>query len=128
MKKTFCAPQNTEVNTLPADVCVFGHFGRLSPAAFHSADGRFDSGVKWWIHVSSIVTYLRKNSFLLLWKSCKQRFDRLWTNVAPTLNTSFSLTNVHVKWWIPCLLLSSTALLSHATSIYDQPKWVCGFF
>ena len=25
----------------------------------------FDSGVKWWIHVSSIVTYLCKNSFLL---------------------------------------------------------------
>ena len=54
-----------EAITSPADFCVFGHFGRLSPAAVHSADCQVDSGVKWWIHVSSIVTYLRKNSFLL---------------------------------------------------------------
>ena len=42
-------------------------------------------------------------------------FDRLWANTAPTLNTAFSLTNVHVKWWINCLLISSTPLLSHKT-------------
>ena len=48
---------------MPADVCVFGRFGRVLPAAVHSADRRFDSGMKWWIHVSSIVTYLHKNSF-----------------------------------------------------------------
>ena len=42
-------------------------FGELSPAAVHSADCRFDSGVKWWImNVSSIVTYLCKKLFLLL--------------------------------------------------------------
>ena len=58
--------------TLPTDGCVFGHFGRLSLAAVHSADCQFDSRVKWWIHVSSIVTYLCKNSFLLHWNSCKQ--------------------------------------------------------
>ena len=57
------ASQNTEAKNLPADVYIFGRFGRLSDAAVHSADCRFDSGVKWWIHVSSIVTYLRKNSF-----------------------------------------------------------------
>ena len=33
------------------------------------------SGVKWWIHVFSIVIYLRKNSFLLPWNSCKQRSE-----------------------------------------------------
>ena len=55
-------------------------------------------------------------------------FDRLWANVSPTLNTAFSLTNVHAKWWIYCLLISSHPLLSHATSIYDQPKWVFGVF
>ena len=49
----------------------------------------------------------------------------VWANAAPTLNTSFLLTNVHAKWWIHCFLISST-LLSYAISIYDQPKRVCG--
>ena len=55
-------------------------------------------------------------------------FDQLWANTAPTLNTAFSLTNVHAKWWIHCHLIFSTPLLSHATSIYDQPKQVCRVF
>ena len=55
-------------------------------------------------------------------------FDWLWVNAAPTLNTAFSLTNVHVKWWIHCLLISSTPLLSHTTSIYLRPKWVFWWF
>ena len=54
--------------------------------------------------------------------------DRLWAKAAPTLNTAFSLTNIHAKWWIQCLLTSSTRLLSQATSIYDQPKRVVEFF
>ena len=45
-----------------------------------------------------------------------------------TVANAFSLTNVHAKCWIHCLLISSTPLLSHATSIYDQPKRVCGAF
>ena len=61
-----------EAKTLPTDVCDFGHFGQLSPAAVHSADCRFNSRVKWWIHVLSIVTYLHRNSFLLHWNSCRQ--------------------------------------------------------
>ena len=55
-------------------------------------------------------------------------FDQQWANVASTFNTPFSLTNLPAKWWIYCLLISSTPLLSHATSIYDQPKRVCGDF
>ena len=55
-------------------------------------------------------------------------FDRLWANATPTLNTAFSLTNVHAKWWIHCLLISSTPLLTHTTSIYDRPKQVFGVF
>ena len=72
MKKIFCASQNTAAKTLPADVCIFGRFGQLSPAAVHSADCWFDSRVKWLIHVSSIVIYLCKTSFLLRWNSRKQ--------------------------------------------------------
>ena len=55
-------------------------------------------------------------------------FDRLWTNAAPTLNIAFSLTNIHAKWWILCLLISSASLLSHTTSIYDWSKRVSGDF
>ena len=46
-------------------------------------------------------------------------FDWLWANAAPTLNTAFSLTNVHAKWWIYYFLISSTPQLSYTTSIYD---------
>ena len=55
-------------------------------------------------------------------------FDRVWANVVPTFNITFSLTNVHAKWWIHCLLISSTPQLSHATLIYDWPKQVWGGF
>ena len=68
---------HTEAKTLPADVCVFSHFGRLSPAAVHSADWRFDSGTRWWTHALFIVTYLCKNFFFLHWNSCKQCFESL---------------------------------------------------
>ena len=87
MNKIPCASQNTEAKTLPADVCIFGRFGRLSPGTVHSADCRFDSGVKWLIYVLSIVTYLRKNSSLLRWNSCKQRSESstrccFWSSVS----------------------------------------------
>ena len=65
MNKIPCASQNMEAKTLPADVYIFGCFERLSPAAVDSADSQFESGVKWWVNFSSIVTYLCKNFFLL---------------------------------------------------------------
>ena len=136
MNQIPCASENTEVKILSADVCVFGRFGRLSPATVHSADSRFDSRVKCWDHVSSIVTYLRPNSFYsfkTVGNNALNRrrvvvFDWQWANTAPTLNITFSSTNVHAKWWIHFLLLSSTPLLSHATSIYDRPKRFCWVF
>ena len=91
MNKIPCASQNAEAKTLPADICIFGHFGRLSLAAVHSADCRFDSGVRWWVHVSSIVTYSCKNFFLLCWNSCKQCSELLmcccfWSTVSKCSN------------------------------------------
>ena len=59
---------------------------------------------------------------------CVVVFNWLWANMAPTLNTAFSLTNIHTKWGRHSFLISSTPLLSHATSIYDWPKQVCGDF
>ena len=73
MNKIPAASQNTEAKTLPADACAFGHFERLSPAAVYSADSRLDSGVKYWIYVSSIISYLCKNSFFVCVETvCKQ--------------------------------------------------------
>ena len=119
---------------MPVDVWIFGCFRQLSPIAVNSADWQFDYGMKWWIHVSSIVyaktpfccVKTAANNVLNCWWVVV--FGWLWSNAVPTLNTVFSLTNVHAKWWIHCLLVSSTPLLSQATSIYDRPKWVCGFF
>ena len=97
MNKIPYASQNMVPKTLPADVCVFGHLGRLSPAAVHSADCQFDSRVKRWIHVSSIVTYLRKNSFccvetvtnnalnrqyVVVFINCEQTQHLLWTQLS----------------------------------------------
>ena len=76
MNQIACASQNTEVKILPADVCVFGYFERLSFATVHSPVSQFDSRVKWWIHVSAIVTYSWKK-FLLSWNSCKQCSESL---------------------------------------------------
>ena len=74
MNNILCASRNTETKTLPADVCVFGRFVQLSPAAVHSIDYQFDLEVKWWIQVSSIVTNLCKNHFVAL----KQLEAMLW--------------------------------------------------
>ena len=113
--------QNTEAKTL-----------LLMFASLVALDGYYlllftqltaDLTLEWRGGCLSIVTYLRKNSFC-----CVQTVDRLWVNAAPNLNTAFSLTNAHAKWWIHCLLISSIPLLSYATSIYDRPKRVCGVF
>ena len=43
MNKIPYVSQNTEVNTLPADVCLFGRFRQVSPAAVYLANCQFDS-------------------------------------------------------------------------------------
>ena len=66
------------------------------------------------------------NNTLNCW--CIVIFDRLWANVASTLNTAFSLTNIHAKWWIHCFLISLIPPLSHTTLIYDQSNEFVEFF
>ena len=106
MNKIPCVSQDTEAKILPVDVCIFGHFGWLSPTAIHSADCK----------TFFCITETVANNALNHWHVVV--YNRLWVNVSLTLNTAFSLTNVHAKWWIHCLLISSTHSLSHATSIY----------
>ena len=77
MNKIPYPSQNTQAKNLPVDVCIFGRFGWLSPAAVHSADCQFDSRVKWWIYASLIVIYLCKN-FLLHWNCCKKNALNHW--------------------------------------------------
>ena len=101
-------------------VCVFGHFGWLSPAAVHTADCQFDSRGKWWIHVSSIVTYLCKNFFLLHWNSCKQRSESLtchcfWSTVSKRgthFEHSFLIDNCSCKMGntLPSDIFNSSAI------------------
>ena len=71
-----------------------------------------------------LLHILCKISFLLRWNSCKQYSE------SSTCCCFWSTVSKHstAKWWIHCLLISSTPLLSHATSIYDWPKLVCGVF
>ena len=137
MNKIPCAFQNTEVKTLPADGCIFGHFVWILPAAVHSTESRFDSQSEvvdpCFIYCHIFVQKLFfcfvetvANNVLNHW--CVVDFDQLWANAASTLNTAFSIKNVHAKWWIHCLLISSVPLISHASSIYDWPKRVCGVF
>ena len=61
-------------------------------------------------------------------RRCVVVFDQVWASTVHTLYTTFSLTNIHAKWWILCLPISSSPLLSHVTSIDDWPKWVWGVF
>ena len=131
MNKIPCASQNTEDKTLPAYVCVFGHFGRLLPAAVHSADYRFDPGVKWWIHVSSIVTYLHKNSFLLHWNSCKQCSESsmhccFWLTVSK-LGTHFEHNFLILNAKLPSDIFNSSAI-SHNFNLRSVKTSLWSFF
>ena len=89
------------------------------------------TGGKWWIHVSSYVTSLCKNFFLLHWNSCKQCSESL-THFRLTVSkhsTHFEHSFLIDKCSYKIVnTLPSTPLLSHATSIYDWPKQVCGVF
>ena len=55
-------------------------------------------------------------------------FDQLWANMIPTFNRAFSLTNVFAKWWIHCLLIFSSSLLSHATQFMIGQNEFVEFF
>ena len=51
-----------------------------------------------------------------------------WHVVCEQMCTHFEHSFLIEKWWIYCLLISSTPLLSHSTSIYNRPKGVHGVF
>ena len=123
INKIRCASQNTEAKNLPADVCVFGRFRRLSLTAVHSNCSQFDSEMNGCIHVSTIVTYLRKNSFLLRWNSCKQRSESsarccFWSTVSKhgtDFEYSFLIDNSSCKMvhTLPCNIFYSSAITSN---------------
>ena len=136
MNKIPCSSQNIVAKTLPADVCTFGGYGRLSSAVVHSADYQFVSWVKLRIHFSSIVSYLRNHSFLLGWNSCKQHSELstrycFWSTLSKLgthFEHSFLIDKYSWKLLLLYLLISTTSLVSHVTSIYNRPKQVCGVF
>ena len=77
---------------------------------YHSVDWRFDSELNWYIHVSSIVTYLRKTA-CCFWSTVSKR------------DTQFEHSFFIDK--CSCKMVNT---LSHTTSVYDQPKRTCGVF
>ena len=132
MNKILCASQNTEAKTLPADICILGHFGWLFTQLTADLIPKWSGGSMF----HSLSHIYAKIPFCCIETVANNAlnhqhivvFDWLWTNTAPTLNTTFSLTNVHAKWWLNCLLLSSNSLLSHTTLIYNWPKQDCRDF
>ena len=144
-----------EAKTSPADICIFGHFRWLSPAAVHSADCWFDSGVKWLIQVSFIVTYLCKNSFSLHWNSCKQRSEPsthccFWSilskcrthfehsflidkcsckmvNTLPSDIFNFFAISLNFSLWLAETSLWSFFLFSRITAKFGQPEHSASF-
>ena len=133
MNKTFCASQNMEAKTWclrvfllwMAFICccplswlpIWLWSKVVDPCFIHCC-----------IFTHNLLFVVLKQLQITLNHQRVAVFDRLRANVTPTLNTTFPLTNIHAKWWIHCLLIFSTLLLSHATSIYNQPKKVWGFF
>ena len=130
MNKIPCTSQNMKAKTLPADLCIFGRFGWLSPAAVLSVDCRFDSGMKWWIYVSSIVTYLCENSLLLHWKSCKQRSELLkhycfWSTVrkcSTHFEHSFFIDKCSCKM-VPSDIFNSSAISCNFNLRLAKTSW-----
>ncbi|GFQ82070.1 hypothetical protein TNCT_462001 [Trichonephila clavata] len=54
-------------STLPAEGVVLNFFRTGDDGCFHSIDLAFDSGVKWWTHVSSPVTIRNRKSLPSSW-------------------------------------------------------------
>ncbi|GFQ71228.1 hypothetical protein TNCT_711811 [Trichonephila clavata] len=73
--KTPWASQKTVRSTLPAEGVVLNVFWTGDDGCFHSIDAAFNSGVKWWTHVSSLVTIRNRKSLPSSWK--RTRCSRL---------------------------------------------------
>ena len=117
--------------TWPADGTLFAFFGADSPLSIHCFDCSFVSGVKWSIHVSSMVMNRPKKSASLLWNIAKHSieissrhcFVLLWLNAAPISHTAFSCLNFqsicdvqHFLKCLPCLLTRALLVDGHQIS------------
>ena len=131
MNKILCISQSMEAKTLPALVALDGSHLLLSTQLTTDLTPKWNEGSMFnplsdiYMKTPFCCIETVANNTLNHWHIV---FDRLWANVAPTLITAFLMTNVHAKWWIHCLLICSTPLPSHATSIYYWSKQVCGVF
>ena len=127
MNKIPCTSQNTKTKTLPVSLVTLDGFHLLlSTQLTADLTSEWSGGSMFhplsYIYTNTTFYHVETVANNSLNRRCVVIFDWLWANATPTLNTAFSLTNVHAKWWIHCFLISSTLLLSYATSIYDWPK------
>ena len=133
-----------ETKTLPVDVCVFGCFGRLSLAAV-----QFSWLLIWFrrkvVNPCFIHCHIFKQK--LFFVTLKQLQTMLWfinvlflIDAAPTLNTTFSLTNVllsdifnssAILWnfnlWSTKMSLWSFQVFSGTTAKFGQPEHSASF-
>ena len=131
MNKIPCAFQNTEAKSLPAEFCVFSHFGRLSPAAVHSADSRFDSRVNggslfhWMSNINAKTLFY---SVVTLANNTLNRrrvvvFDRLWANAA--IEYSFLIDKCRWKMvnTLPSDISNYSAISRNFNSLFAKTSW-----
>lgn len=104
----------------------------------YSTDYRLDSGVKWWSHLSSIVTYCMKKFLLRLnsFKHCSSRccfwLDKCWCSLSfdifRVLAISFNVILGFAKMilWSFLMLSSVTATIGRpegaASSVFVRPR------
>ena len=83
------------------------------------------------IFMQKLLFVVLKQLQTMLWIVNSFLFLINWANVAPTLNAAFSLTNVHVKWSIRCLLFmigqNKFLVFFGTTAKFGQPKHSVSF-
>ena len=133
MNKIPCTSQNTEAKTLPADVCIFGRFGRLSPAAVQSADCWLDSVLS---HIYAKTPFccvgtvanntlnhqhVFGHSFLIDKCSCKM------VNTLPSDTFNSSAISCNFNLWSAKTSLWSFLVFSEITAKFGWPEHSASF-
>ena len=96
--------QKTDAITFPLDCCVFDRFDAVPPGFAHCVTCCFDSGVYWWIHVSSMIS-----------KWCKKSLEL-------SLERSKQLCESRIRWHF-CSIVSKRG--TYFAVSFHMPKLLC---
>ena len=150
MNKISCASQNTEAKTLPADICIFGHFGRFHLVLFTQLTSNLTlewNGRSMFHPFSYIYTktffFVELKQFQTLWIVdallflfiSEQMQHPLWTQLShrQMVNTlpseifiSFA-TSCNFNLWLTKTSLWSFLVFSGKTDEFGQPECLASF-